>query len=199
MLLPETHDRHHRHRRSTTSSPSSSASAPISAPAPVRAATPVPPHRPDGPATEFRSTLRVVTFFLFPTSTPRPRPHHGRDFFWPPRYRRPFAPLHPSMRRRRCRALPCQSAFGRSGKPVGAAVRRRQDRQARRRRGAVPGRRSGRRLLSGRAGPAQGHHDRGTGAERILAIVGPGAMSANSRPSTGCRARHRSPPSAIPN
>jgi hypothetical protein len=38
-----------------------------------------------------------------------------------------------------------------------------------------------------------------SGAERILAIVGRAPSSASFRPSTACRARRRSRPSAIPN
>ena len=125
------------------------------------------PTAPDGPPL-LSSFTDPGSHFVppLPTSTPRPRPHHGRDFFCA--YARPVRHL-----RYRCAgdftrsggddagSITCQSVLGLSGRAVGAAVRRRQAGQARRRRGAVPRRRSGRRLLSRRAGPAQGQHDRG--------------------------------------
>ena len=179
--------------------------------------SPVPPNRPDGPQfltvthrLRFLSTLSSVhldfpvrgptTNRVCPISAPilaeEPVPtvrDHEFALSFPFTNSPPAAATMPGP-------SPRQSAFGLSRKTRGASVRACEAREACDRRGAVPRRRSGRRLLSRRAGGAQGQHDR---ADRRRADSGDRRAgrpsSASCRPSTGCRARHRSRRCAIPN
>ena len=127
---------------------------------------PVPPNHPDGPP--FLAFTHCLRFLFDPSSVQprlsRPRPHHGRDFFVRStvrliglRYRRAFTTR---MRRRRCRVLSPANLLSVFPESLAAKLFAGcQAEEARRRRGAFCRRRSGRRLLPGRAGPAQGQHD----------------------------------------